>query len=90
MAPTSSTTLTLAYGDDAAIALMRERDFKPDHFSRFHPGGALGRKLLVKMDHRKRTENFTLHKIRKWICRNHTVYKSGTVRFGFGKGERKN
>ncbi|HBR5493599.1 TPA: KpsF/GutQ family sugar-phosphate isomerase [Klebsiella pneumoniae subsp. ozaenae] len=49
LAPTSSTTATLAMGDALAITLMRLRNFKPENFARFHPGGALGRKLLRKV-----------------------------------------
>lgn len=46
LAPTSSTTATLAMGDAIAVALMQARDFRPENFARFHPGGALGRRLL--------------------------------------------
>ncbi|MCV3417784.1 KpsF/GutQ family sugar-phosphate isomerase [Campylobacter lari] len=49
LAPTSSTTATLAMGDAIAIALMRARKFKPDDFALFHPGGSLGRKLLTRV-----------------------------------------
>ncbi|MCI5969427.1 KpsF/GutQ family sugar-phosphate isomerase [Helicobacter sp.] len=49
LAPTSSTTATLAMGDAIAIALMRARDFKPEDFALFHPGGSLGRKLLTRV-----------------------------------------
>jgi arabinose-5-phosphate isomerase len=49
LAPTSSTTVTLAMGDALAVALMKVRDFKSENFARFHPGGALGRQLLVKV-----------------------------------------
>lgn len=49
LAPTASTTATLAMGDALAIALMEGRDFKPENFARFHPGGSLGRKLLHKV-----------------------------------------
>jgi arabinose-5-phosphate isomerase len=49
IAPTSSTTLTLALGDAMAISLMRARDFKKSDFASFHPGGALGKKLFVKV-----------------------------------------
>jgi arabinose-5-phosphate isomerase len=45
MAPTTSTTLTLALGDALAVALMRERNFQPEHFREFHPGGRLGAQL---------------------------------------------
>ncbi len=45
MAPTTSTTLTLALGDALAVALMEARAFKPEHFRTFHPGGRLGARL---------------------------------------------
>ena len=44
--PTTSTTMTLALGDALAIALMEHRDFTPEHFRLYHPGGKLGAKLL--------------------------------------------
>ena len=47
LAPTSSTTATLVMGDALAVALMKERNFKPEHFALFHPGGSLGRRLLM-------------------------------------------
>jgi arabinose-5-phosphate isomerase len=46
LAPTASTTATLAMGDALAVTLMEARDFKPESFARFHPGGSLGRRLL--------------------------------------------
>ncbi len=48
LAPTSSTTVTMALGDALAVSLMKAIDFKEENFARFHPGGSLGRKLLVK------------------------------------------
>ncbi|MFN4100078.1 MAG: SIS domain-containing protein [Pararhodobacter sp.] len=45
MAPTTSTTLTLALGDALAVALMEARAFKPEHFRTYHPGGKLGARL---------------------------------------------
>lgn len=45
MAPTTSTTLTLALGDALAVALMEERGFMPEDFSVFHPGGKLGAQM---------------------------------------------
>ena len=47
LAPTSSTTATLAMGDALAVALMTVRDFKPQDFAQFHPGGELGKRLLT-------------------------------------------
>ncbi|EAK9953953.1 KpsF/GutQ family sugar-phosphate isomerase [Campylobacter lari] len=49
LAPTSSTTATLAMGDAIAVTLMRARKFRPDDFALFHPGGSLGRKLLTRV-----------------------------------------
>lgn len=45
MAPTTSTTLTMALGDALAVALMKARGFRPEDFSVFHPGGKLGARL---------------------------------------------
>ena len=45
MAPTTSTTLTLALGDALAVAVMERRGFQPDQFRTFHPGGKLGARL---------------------------------------------
>ncbi len=47
LAPTASTTATLAMGDAIAVTLMHAKDFQPEHFARFHPGGNLGRRLLA-------------------------------------------
>jgi arabinose-5-phosphate isomerase len=47
LAPTASTTATLAIGDALAVALLEARGFTPQDFARSHPGGALGRKLLL-------------------------------------------
>ena len=47
LAPTSSTTAALVMGDALAVALMRVRDFKPQDFAQFHPGGELGKRLLT-------------------------------------------
>jgi arabinose-5-phosphate isomerase len=49
LAPTASTTATLALGDALALALLQRRGFKEEDFAQFHPGGALGRRLLVRV-----------------------------------------
>ena len=49
LAPTSSTTATLAMGDALAVALLEARGFTAEDFAFSHPGGALGRKLLLKV-----------------------------------------
>ena len=50
LAPTSSTTATLALGDALAVALLSCRKFTPEDFALFHPGGSLGRKLLLTVE----------------------------------------
>lgn len=49
LAPTASTTATLAMGDALAVALLQKRGIREDDFAQFHPGGTLGRRLLVKV-----------------------------------------
>ena len=48
LAPTTSTTAQLAMGDALAIALLNSRNFNEDDFARYHPGGALGKRLYLK------------------------------------------
>jgi arabinose-5-phosphate isomerase len=50
LAPTTSTTVSLVMGDALAIALLQARGFTADDFARSHPGGSLGKKLLLKID----------------------------------------
>ena len=50
LAPTASTTVTLVLGDALAIALLDRRKFSKDDFALFHPGGTLGKRLLLKVD----------------------------------------
>lgn len=50
LAPTSSTTVTLVMGDALAVALLEARGFSAEDFAFSHPGGALGRKLLLKVE----------------------------------------
>jgi len=49
LAPTASTTATLAMGDALAVSLLEARGFTPEDFAMAHPGGSLGRKLLLKI-----------------------------------------
>ncbi|HDX3840550.1 TPA: KpsF/GutQ family sugar-phosphate isomerase [Escherichia coli] len=49
LAPTTSTTLTMAIGDALAIAMIHKRKFMPNDFARYHPGGSLGRRLLTRV-----------------------------------------
>lgn len=57
LAPTTSSTLTLAMGDALMVALMDGRGFKEENYARFHPGGNLGRRLLTTVGHVMQTEN---------------------------------
>lgn len=57
LAPTSSTTATLAMGDALAVALMEVRGFEPNDFAQFHPGGELGKRLLTTASDVMRTDD---------------------------------
>ena len=50
LAPTTSTTAALVLGDALAVALLQQKGFKREDFARIHPGGALGRKLVVRVE----------------------------------------
>lgn len=51
LAPTTSTAAQLAMGDALAVALMEVRGFSSDDFAKYHPGGALGKRLFVRLEH---------------------------------------
>ncbi|HEX2769015.1 MAG TPA: KpsF/GutQ family sugar-phosphate isomerase [Geobacteraceae bacterium] len=50
LAPTASTTVTLAMGDALAVALLLKRGFRAEDFALFHPGGTLGKKLILRVE----------------------------------------
>lgn len=60
LAPTTSTLVTMAMGDALACALMKARDFQPMDFARYHPGGALGRRLLTRVCDVMRTQDLPI------------------------------
>lgn len=60
LAPTSSTTATLAMGDALACALIKIKNFQPKDFAQYHPGGSLGRRLLTKVRDVMRTDNLPM------------------------------
>lgn len=60
LAPTSSTTAQLAMGDALAVSLMNIRNFQIDDFAQFHPGGHLGKRLLLTASDIMRTEDLPL------------------------------
>ncbi|MCD4795550.1 MAG: KpsF/GutQ family sugar-phosphate isomerase [Candidatus Cloacimonetes bacterium] len=56
LVPTASTTVALALGDAIAVALLKKKNFMESDFARFHPGGTIGKKLLLRVEdlmHRK-------------------------------------
>lgn len=55
LAPTTSTTATTLMGDALIVCLMEKRQFKAENFALYHPGGALGRQLLAKVQNRMAT-----------------------------------
>jgi arabinose-5-phosphate isomerase len=60
LAPTTSTTVALALGDALAIALLEEKHFKASDFARFHPGGAIGKRLLTRVSDVMVTDNLPI------------------------------
>jgi len=78
IAPTTSTTLTMALGDALAVALMNERGFKKEDFASFHPGGSLGKKLFIKIKDLMRTEALP-------IINDQTTLKEAVVAMSEGK-----
>ena len=69
LAPTSSTTATLAMGDALAMAVLKARGFEKEDFARYHPSGSIGKALLVRVEEIMRTGN-----------RNPTVRQTATVK----------
>ena len=78
IAPTSSTTLTLALGDALAVSLMKARNFAKEDFASFHPGGALGKKLFVKVKDIMRSSNLP-------IIHQDSLVKDAIVAIGEGR-----
>ncbi|WP_020676494.1 KpsF/GutQ family sugar-phosphate isomerase [Geopsychrobacter electrodiphilus] len=57
LAPTASTTATLAMGDALAVVLLEQRGFRAEDFALFHPGGALGKRLLLRVENLMHSAN---------------------------------
>lgn len=68
LAPTSSTTTTMAMGDALACALVHLRNFKPSDFAQFHPGGSLGKRLLSKVKDFMVSKNLPIVKLEQKIA----------------------
>jgi len=81
LAPTSSTTATLALGDALAVALLDARGFTSDDFARSHPAGALGKRLLLHVKHLMRT-GADLPKVSPDTPMNQVLYEISNKRLG--------
>jgi len=79
LAPTTSTTATLIMGDALAISLMTLKDFTPEGFARFHPGGSLGRKLLTKVKDVMRSSNIPTNNLSDTVVNVIEVMTSGRI-----------
>ncbi len=79
VAPTCSTTLTLALGDALAVCLMRARDFKKEDFASFHPGGSLGKKLFVKVKDIMKTQKLPIMSIEQTLKQAIVVMSEGKL-----------
>jgi len=78
VAPTTSTTLTMALGDALAVTLMKKRGFKKEDFASFHPGGSLGKKLFIKVKDLMRTKDLP-------VANDHITLKDAVVTMSEGK-----
>ena len=78
IAPTTSTTLTMALGDALAVALMEQRGFKQEDFASFHPGGSLGKKLFVRIKDLMKTKGLP-------VINDKTTLKEAIVTMSEGK-----
>lgn len=81
LAPTSSTTATLALGDALAVALLEARGFTADDFARSHPAGALGKRLLLHVKHLMHTGD-ALPKVAPDTPMNKVLYEISDKRLG--------
>ena len=81
LAPTSSTTATLALGDALAVALLDARGFTSDDFARSHPAGALGKRLLLHVKHLMHTGD-ELPKVSPDTAMNKVLYEISNKRLG--------
>lgn len=81
LAPTSSTTATLALGDALAVALLEARGFTADDFARSHPAGALGKRLLLQVKHLMHTAE-KLPKVAPQTPLNQVLYEMTEKRLG--------
>lgn len=79
VAPTASTTLTMALGDALAVALMKKRKFQKEDFASYHPGGALGKRLFVKVKDLMRTQNLPMIDAKAYLKQAIVTMSEGTL-----------
>ncbi|KPK97069.1 MAG: D-arabinose 5-phosphate isomerase, partial [Omnitrophica WOR_2 bacterium SM23_72] len=93
LAPTASTTATLAMTDALAICLLELKGFKEKDFAFFHPGGILGKRLLLKVEDIMRTGslNCVVHEDKKvsWVLLKITQARAGSATVVDGRGRLK-
>lgn len=82
LAPTVSTTATIAIGDALVVSLMKLRNFKAHDFAKFHPGGSLGRRLLTKVKDVIKTNNLPLVSLNSLFC--DVIVTMNKCRYGVG------
>lgn len=82
LAPTTSTTVTMAMGDALSIALMHARNFQAENFAKFHPGGSLGRKLLVKVKDVMKTNDLPILSLDKTFTETISIISNGRLGVG--------
>jgi len=81
LAPTSSSTVSLVLGDAIAIALLQKRGFTKENFALFHPGGTLGKKLLLKVeDIMHKGDEVPIVNINEWM--KNVIYTISSKRLG--------
>lgn len=81
LAPTSSTTAALVIGDALAITLLKKKDFTKEEFAMIHPGGVLGRKLLLRVNELMITNSF-VPVVRENTSFKDTVFEISSKRLG--------
>ena len=82
LAPTVSTTATIAIGDALVVSLMKLRNFKAHDFAKFHPGGSLGRRLLTKVKDVIKTNDLPLVSFNSLFC--DVIVTMNKCRYGVG------
>src|SRR5690606_10025197 len=80
LAPTTSTTVTMALGDALAVALMKARGFRSEQFAQYHPGGSLGRRLLTRVRDVMRSDDLPI--VEPTMLLRDSLWEMTRARFG--------